>query len=272
MTRPRAGCGGSGGRAAACAHHRSWPGAGGARRGGTGRGDVAVAPALAAPAPGEVGVLGVHEQPLVEGPDLVEVAAAEEHGGAAPAPDVLRARRTARVDLAVARGRGAPRSAPARSPTLLITAGPPRLGSAKRIFGTRPRGRRRRRAPRRGARASRARRRRRSSPGRRPIDVVRGRAARGSRPPANPRFAPSAPGRTSGWRSSQPSTEPSVEPLSTTTTSSSPSGSRWPGGPSTQRSMSSALFQHSTTARTRWTTGSIVGLTASGPASGAVSP
>ena len=53
------------------------------------RGDVAVAPPASRAAPAEVGVLGVEEQPLVEAADVVEVAATQEHGGAAPAPDVL---------------------------------------------------------------------------------------------------------------------------------------------------------------------------------------
>src|SRR5688572_27252691 len=63
---------------------------------------------------------------------------------------------------------------------------------------------------------------------------------------------------TVGWRSDQRSTEPSVEPLSTTTTS------RWPAHSvarrcSTHRSMKAALFQHSTTARTRAITGGSYG-------------
>ena len=42
-----------------------------------------------APAPGELDVLGVEEEALVEPPDLAEVVGAQEHRGAAPREDVL---------------------------------------------------------------------------------------------------------------------------------------------------------------------------------------
>ena len=140
---------------------------------------VPVAPAPPRAAPAEVGVLGVHEQPLVEAAHVVEVAAAEEHGRAAPAPHVLLAVVLAGVHLAVA----AVVELPGRPEHVADVVDPRR--PVDRV-GEEDLGRRgaealrRRRGRRRADAASPARRRRRSSPARR-RRRRRGRPGRGSR-------------------------------------------------------------------------------------------
>ena len=49
-----------------------------------GGGHVAVAPALGPAAPGEVRIFVVHEEPLIEQADVLEVGGPEQHAGAAP--------------------------------------------------------------------------------------------------------------------------------------------------------------------------------------------